>query len=396
MIAAADKLRRRMGDVSGAFADGAVLFPLLLALAWQTGGSVVMMLATTGLAYLVTGWLFRLPIPVQPLKSLTIMAIAAGASAGELQAAGILLGVIYFIISFLNVNRLAGRIPDVLVHGFQLGLGVMLLMAAMRLLDGTGMEILMVGAAGVAVIGLTRLTGLPLLGVMAVTGLLWGLFNAQAPAGAEAAAGLRADIVALMVLPQIALTLTNSVLGTQRAAQSYYGDDAWRVTPRRLLASLGLGNLVVGLVGGMPYCHGSGGVTAHYRGGSRTWLSNAVIGSSLLLLAGGLLIGGGGLPDYPAPLQALLLGVIGVFHMQLTTASWRQLDTALVLVAMGVTALLVQNMLAVLTVGVLGLALRRLVQRARPTDRRPDPSTTDPPTTNPGISPGRRHHEPST
>lgn len=364
--ALAGRWRARLGDVSGAFADGAVLFPLLLALAWQTGASVVIMLATTGLAYLVTGWLFRLPIPVQPLKSLSLMAIAAGASAGELQAAALLLGGIYFSLSFLNVNRLAGRIPDVLVHGFQLGLGILLLVTAVGLLGGSWQEMAGVALAGAAIVTLTWATGMPLLGLLAVGGLLWGLWHAQPVATDTSTEGLRADVVALMVLPQIALTLTNSVLGTQRAAAAYYGDAAWRVNPRRLLTSLGLGNLIVGAVGGMPYCHGSGGVTAHYRGGARTWLSNVVMGNALLLFAALLLIGGGGLPEYPPALQALLLGVIGVFHIQLTYASWRKLDTAMILVLMGLTALLSQSMLWVLVAGIMAVAGRWLWLRWQP------------------------------
>jgi len=339
------------GDLAGAFADGAVLFPLLLALAWQTGASAALMLAATGAAYLATGWLFRLPIPVQPLKSLSVMAIAAGASAQELQLAGLMLGLIYFGLSWLPVNRLSNRIPLVLVHGFQLGLGIMLMVAALRMLGAAPAELAVVVTAAAALVLITRLTRWPVLGLVAAGGLVWGLLHAV-PAGGEAAdSGIRATIVALMVAPQIALTLTNSILGTERAARDYYGERAGRVTPRRLLRSLGIGNLVVGALGGMPYCHGSGGVTAHYRGGSRTWRSNAIIGSTLLGMSALLVIGGGGLPEYPATLQALLIGVIGWFHFQLARPSWRLLHGRAVLLLMGATALASTNMLAVLIVG---------------------------------------------
>lgn len=340
------------GDAAGAFADGAVLFPLLLALAWQTGASAVVMLATTGIAYLATAWLFRLPIPVQPLKSLSVMAIAAGASAAELQAAGILLGLIYFSISFLRVNRLANHIPLVLVHGFQLGLGIMLIVAALKMLGAEPAELAVVLVAAVVLVVVTRSTRFPVLGVIAAGGLVWGMWHAVPATAPDGEQALRASVVALMVLPQIALTLTNSVLGTQRAAHDYYGERAERVTPHRLLHSLGIGNLLVGLAGGMPYCHGSGGVTAHYRGGSRTWRSNAIIGVTLLAMATVLLTGGGGLPEYPVVLQALLIGVIGWFHFQLAAPSWRGRESRWVLVVMGITALVFTNMLAVLIAGV--------------------------------------------
>jgi SulP family sulfate permease len=39
------------------------------------------------------------------------------------------------------------------------------------------------------------------------------------------------------------------------------------------------------LVGGMPLCHGAGGLAAHYRFGARTAGSNLVIGSVFLLMA---------------------------------------------------------------------------------------------------------------
>lgn len=345
------------GDIAGAFADGAVLFPLLLALAWQTGASAALMLATTGAAYLVTGWLFRLPIPVQPLKSLSVMAIAAGASAQELQVAGLLLGLIYFTIAWLPVDRLSNRIPLVLVHGFQLGLGIMLMLAALRMLGAAPAELVLVLLAAAVLVLITRATQWPILGLIAAAGLIWGLLHAVPVAEAAREHSLRASIVALMVLPQIALTLTNSVLGTQRAASDYFGQRAARVSPRRLLLSLGVGNLLVGLVGGMPYCHGSGGVTAHYRGGSRTWRSNAVIGGTLLAMSALLVLGGGGLPEFPATLQALLIGVIGWFHFQLARPSWQRLHSRSVLVLMGVAALLFSNMLIVLSVGVAALLL---------------------------------------
>ncbi len=214
-------------------------------------------------------------------------------------------------------------------------------------------------AAVLGILALKHVTGRPILGGVAVASLLWGLWEAApAAAGAETAA-IRPWVIAMLVLPQIALSLTNSVLGTQRTAQAYFGRDADRVTPRRLLGSIGFGNIAVAAVGGMPFCHGSGGVTAHVHGGSRSEWSNVVIASTLAVLALALHFGGGGLPAYPAALQAILLGVVGLLHMQLARASWQSSETRPVLLAMGGAALLTQNMLIVLVAGCALLALRR-------------------------------------
>jgi hypothetical protein len=347
------------GDFSGAFADGAVLFPLLLALAWQTGGSAAVMLATTGVAYLAAGWLFRLPIPVQPLKSLAITAIAVGASLAEIRVAGALLALVFLAIALANVNRLARLVPAVIVHGIQLGLGVILLLKALALIGFAPLPLAAVAAAILAILALTRVTGRPVLGGVALASLLWGLWQAT-PGGADAAAtaGLRPWVVAMLVVPQIALSLTNAVLGTQRTAEAYFGSAAGRVTPRRLLGSLGFGNLAVAAVGGLPYCHGSGGLTAHVHGGSRSEGSNAVIGIALIAMGLVVHLGGGGLPAYPAGLQAILLGTVGVLHLKLAAPSWRTSATRPVLVIMGAAALVTQNMLAVLVAGSALLALR--------------------------------------
>lgn len=352
--------RPRAGDLSGAFADGAILFPLLVALAWQTGMPAATMLATTGLAYLAAGWLFRLPIPVQPLKSLAITAIAIGASVAEIRIAGAALGVVFLLVALADVDRLARLVPAVVVHGIQLGLGIMLLAKALAMLGLEPLALAGVAAATLAVLGLTRLTGWPVLGLVAVGALLWGLWQAVPPGAPGATAGVRPWALAMLVLPQIALSLTNSVLATQRTALAYFGDAARRVTPRRLLGSIGFGNLAVAAVGGLPFCHGSGGLTAHVRGGSRSAWSNAVIGTGLLALAAAFHYAGSGLPVYAPALQATLLAVIGVLHMQLAGASWRSLETRPVLLAMGGAALVSQNMLVVLAVGCTLLGLRRL------------------------------------
>lgn len=363
-------LQRRFcaGDFSGGFADGAILFPLLVALAWQSGASAAVMLATTGIAYLVTGWLFRLPIPVQPLKALAITAIAVGASLAEIRLAAVACAIVFLLIALANVNRLAGRVPAVLVHGIQSGLGVILVLKALDLVGLNTLPLAGVIAGVTAILLLTRVSGRPVLGWVAVASLLWGLWQSMPASAVPAVAGeVRPWVLAMLVLPQIALTLTNSVLGTERTARAYFGDAAKRVTPRRLLASIGLGNLAVAAVGGLPFCHGSGGVTAHVRGGSRSGWSNAIIGSTLIALALLLHFGGGGLPAYPAALQAALLAVVGLFHLQLAGPSWQSSETCPILLAMLGAAALGQDMLIVLLAGTALLAVRHYWPRA--TDR---------------------------
>src|SRR4051794_35327506 len=114
-------MRSRLGDIVGAFADGAILFPLLAALTLKTDLSGSVLLLSAGFAYIVAGILFRVPVSVQPLKAVAIAAIALGATGTEVRVAGALLGAFCLALSFFDVNALAARVPRSLVHGLQLG-----------------------------------------------------------------------------------------------------------------------------------------------------------------------------------------------------------------------------------------------------------------------------------
>jgi SulP family sulfate permease len=101
-------------------------------------------------------------------------------------------------------------------------------------------------------------------------------------------------IVALTVLalPQFPMTVGNAVIAQADLSQEYFGKEARRCTTRAFTTSMGLANVVVALLGGMPLCHGAGGLAAHYRFGARTAGSNLMIG--LVFLSLGLLFGEGG------------------------------------------------------------------------------------------------------
>ena len=89
----------------------------------------------------------------------------------------------------------------------------------------------------------------------------------------------------VLVLPQVPLTLTNSCLAPADAARRYFPDQAARITPSRLARTLGGANVVVAAIGGMPMCHGAGGMSAHHAFGARTWRAPALIGAVLVGVA---------------------------------------------------------------------------------------------------------------
>jgi SulP family sulfate permease len=119
----------------------------------------------------------------------------------------------------------------------------------------------------------------------------------------------------VLVIPQLPLTLGNAVVGTSDTARTYFKDRAHRVSPRALTTSMGLANIVAGLFGAMPMCHGSGGLTAHYKLGARTGGANLMIGG--LILTAGLFLGANAVPFLsmiPLAVLGVLLAIVGAYH----------------------------------------------------------------------------------
>ncbi len=330
----------------GAFADGAVLFPLLALLSTQGGFSGATLLLSAGLAYLSAALVFRIPMSVQPLKSIAIASVAVGASFLEVRLSGALLGVLCLGLNFVNLDLFCEKMPKAIIHSLQVGLGAVLLIQGAK----QGWHFAALGLL-ICIFVLPRHWSA--LGVIATLGLVWGILqgsNASRVMPSVSANLTRLDVVLGLVLPQLVLTLANSVVSTRDVAERYFRSQAERVTVGRLLRSIGFGNLVSATFGGLPYCHGSGGLTAHYRGGANHWLSNVIIGVALLVMAGVQSRSGHWGLGYPVPVLSALLIATGIFHMTLAKPTW-DTEGGKIKIAMALlTGLLTQNMLFVLGV----------------------------------------------
>jgi SulP family sulfate permease len=113
-------------------------------------------------------------------------------------------------------------------------------------------------------------------------------------------------VVPVVVLPQLPMTIGNAIISNTDLTREYFPGKADRVTNRSVSISQGLANLVSFFLGGMPMCHGAGGLAAHYRFGARTAGCNLYIGGIFLVLA--LLFG----ENIVSILRLLPLSVLGV------------------------------------------------------------------------------------
>ena len=367
-------------ELAGAVADVGVLVPIAVALIVKNGLSPTAVLLPAGLLYVAAAFVYRLPVPVQPLKAFGAIAIAEGLGADAIAAGALLMGVVFVSLGASGLIDAAARaFPRAVIRGVQLVVGLLFLKIAWGLVVeppaafaghalAVPVALALAAAALVLALALKRFAiSLALVtlgvGVMFVsTGGAIDLGPATVGAPSLDTATLWTALT-LLVLPQLPLSFANSCLATADAARTYFGEHAERVRPGRLATTFGSANLLAGAIGGMPVCHGAGGLTAHVSFGARTAGAPLVMGATLLALALGAGAGLAGLlAAFPLPILAALLASAGILHIGLLRDLQSAPAWALAL-TVGAIGFLVHLALGV----AVGLALfwgTRLVRRA--------------------------------
>jgi len=373
-------------DVAGAFGDIGVLFPIAIALITLNHLNPTSLFLTAGLTYCLAARYFQIPTAVQPFKAVAAVALALSLSPSAIASAGLLMGVLLLLVGVTNVaGWLAKFFTLPIVRGIQLGLGLVLAREGLRLVMGSGSgRPLPGGELGswlIALTGAALLLALPnsrrfpaalvllslgiILGVALHGGKLPSLsFGPLAPQLLHPQWSELKRVVPLLVVPQFALTFGNSIVATENTARILYGEQARRVTVRALCLSIGIVNLASAAILGSPLCHGSGGITAHYRFGARTPKSSYVIGGVCILLA---LFGGaavGLLHLIPLAVLGVFLVYVGIQHGAYVRDLIHRWPQLLIAVCVGVVSFLTNLMWGTL-VGFASEGILWIYRRAR-------------------------------
>ena len=365
-------------DIAGAFGDIGVLFPIAIALITLNHLNATAVFLAAGLAYVLAGWYFRIPMAVQPFKAVAAISLALGLGPQEIASAGLLMGVFLAILAVTNLAGLLARLFTLpVVRGIQLGLGLLLLREGIRLIFERQASLswnsfplfgweLAVAAAVILVLFIRSErfpAGLLLLGFGIVLG--WavsggGLRHLEwRPIGLSLIRLNGAElwhVLPLLVIPQFALTFGNSIVASENTAHILYGERANRVTVRSLSASIAVMNFASAAILGSPLCHGSGGITAHYKFGARTQRSNYVIGAVCLLLAAIGTAAVAVLRLIPIAVLGVFLIYVGIQHALYLRDIVRRVPLLVVAVCVGVVAVLTTNLMWGFLVG-LGLQM---------------------------------------
>lgn len=345
-------------ELAGALGDYGTFLPFAVGYITVCGLDPAGFLLVMGLANILTGLWYRLPLPIEPQKVLGTVAIAQHWSPSLVYAAGFGTGLVWLLLGFTGwIRHVAEHTPRSVVQGIQLTLGVLLAVEGLRLM--ATQWVLGLLAVGI-ILGFRQHRFAPAALVLTVFGVVLVGLDGRLPALTlhlrfpGVTAFTLSEVYDGLIrggLAQIPLTATNAILATAALLKSYWPERS--VPHQQLAVTTGLMNTLGPLVGGMPLCHGAGGLAAQYYYGARTGGANVLEG--LIELSLGLL-GATFLVElftaFPHSLIGGMLGMVGLQLLRLGAQGLRRKDwtPAVMTLAMG----LATNMALGFVTGVVG------------------------------------------
>ena len=271
-------------ELAGSMGDFGTLFPLAIGLFAVNGLNPAGLLVMMGLANIVSGIVYRLPMPIQPKKVLAAVAISQKWPSSLVYASGFGTGIIWLVLAFTGlIQKIAVITPGSVVRGIQVALGILLAIQGFKLVS-TGWILGIISIVIVIVLRKSRYA--PAAIVLVILGIAVVGFQGGLPGVIQLGVTLPPLTIfspleiwkglVLAGFAQIALTATNAVIATSALIKEYWPDKP--VSEKKLALNMGVMNTVVPFFGGMPMCHGAGGLAGQYYFGARTGGTNIIEG----------------------------------------------------------------------------------------------------------------------
>jgi hypothetical protein len=282
---------------AGAFGDIGTLIPFVVAYITIVKVDPLGLLFMFGVCLLVAGFYYRTPIPIQPMKAIGAAAIAGGISPAALFGSGLTTGLFWFFAGATGALRPIAKVATKpVVRGIMLGLGLTFMVDGVNRMKTAP---ILAGIALVVTYLLLTNPKIPAMFVLLIIGVVSSVIMDPRLLSelAKIHIGFKLpefslhtitwnDIVMgtlLFTIPQIPLTLGNAVIAIVAENNELFPDR--QVTEKKIAISQGIMNLVSPVFGGVPMCHGAGGMAGHVRFGARTGGALVILGSILVLIA---------------------------------------------------------------------------------------------------------------
>ncbi|KAK1265027.1 Molybdate transporter 1 [Acorus gramineus] len=359
-------------ELNGAMGDLGTYIPIVMTLSLSKGLDLGTTLIFTGLYNLITGALYGVPMPVQPMKAIAAVAISSKGDAfavPEIMAAGICTGGVMLVLGLTGLMRFAYKVvPLAVVRGVQLAQGLAFALTAVRYvrneqdlakgkatgggrgwggLDGLVLAlvcacfIVVVGGAGDHEkllesdgLGTTSATGrtsrrrrarkilfsLPSALIVFTLGFILAIIRKPSvfehfklgPSNIRVVHITRRawrDGFVKGAVPQIPLSVLNSVIAVCKLTSDLFPEKRGEVSTTSVSVTVGAMNVIGCWFGAMPCCHGAGGLAGQYRFGGRSGACVAMLGAAKAML--GIVVGS----SIIEVLRMFPVGLLGVLLM---------------------------------------------------------------------------------
>ncbi|CAI0423479.1 unnamed protein product [Linum tenue] len=349
-------------EMSGAVGDLGTFIPIVLTLTLVSHLDLSTTLIFTALYNILTGLLFGVPMPVQPMKSIAAVAVSETPhlTPSQIATAGLSTAATLFILGSTGLMSLLYRyLPLPVVRGVQLSQGLSFAFSAVKYIQFSQDFVASKSTTARSWLGLDGL-------ILALSALLFLVLTtgsgSDGGCGSSTSSGetrsrrrvanririLSAIPAALIVfllglvlcfirdpgifsnlkfgpspirlltitwddwkigflkgaIPQIPLSILNSVIAVCKLSTDLFPDRD--LSAARVSISVGVMNFVGCWFGAMPVCHGAGGLAGQYRFGARSGLSVVILGLGKLVI--GLVFGS----SFVTILNQFPIGILGV------------------------------------------------------------------------------------
>ncbi|MFP5340322.1 MAG: putative sulfate/molybdate transporter, partial [Gammaproteobacteria bacterium] len=294
--------RYDLQELAGAFGDLGTLIPFVVAYISIVKMDPAGILLSFGSALVIVGLIYKTPFPVQPMKAIGAVAVTQTVGAVALTplmvaGAGLVTAAMWLFLGATGLAKWIARwVPRSALLGVVMGLGFTFMLEGIRMMAGSWLlaagllagtllvmsrskpaAMLMLLAAG-AGIALSSQPGL--LGALRLVKPAFQLPALTWPA--LEASDLWLGLL-LLALPQLPLTFGNAFIAITDENNRLFPDRP--VTTQQVAYSTGILNLWSSALGGIPMCHGAGGMAGHVKFGARTGGSSVMLGIVLTVLA---------------------------------------------------------------------------------------------------------------
>ncbi len=284
-------------EFAGAFGDLGTLIPFVVGYITLNKMDPLGILVAFGVFKIFVGLYFRTPVPIQPMKAIGGMAIshAGSITQGMIWGSGIFTGLFWLLMGATGAITWIEKVTTKpVVRGIMLGLGLSFVVEGLGMMRGEPLF-----AIGGVLITLLLLNSKRFPAMLCL--LAYGIVVAsiQKPELFKELSNLSIrfrfpeltfgriswqDLLAgfvILGLPQAPLTLGNAIIGTVAENNNYFPDR--KVTAKTISIDHGIMNLISASIGGVPLCHGAGGMAGHIRFGARTGGALVILGLMVLL-----------------------------------------------------------------------------------------------------------------